>query len=128
MVQIAAIYEAFAAKDNDENLPFFDGSWTLGYSAFLAYDGPSVIYQEEIRDVSLNSSLPPGSEFVDNFLATVVAHEILHRFFGEHYAPPKVWEHGIMDGKGALVKEPNEADIVLSGIQRQWIQGRRSPR
>ena len=128
VVQIAAIYEAFEDKDNDDNESFFDVSWTLGYSAFPGNDGPTVVYQEEIRDVSLNSSLPPGSEFVDNFFATVVAHEILHRFFGEHYAPPKVWEHGIMDGKSALVKEPNEADIVLSGIQRQWIQGRRSPR
>ena len=127
----AASYEAYTSKDNDENQPFFNVSWTLGYSSFLTNDGPSVVYQEEIRNVRLNSTRPSGSTYVGNFFGTVVAHEILHRFFGYHSEvgrPPKVSEHGIMDGKDALVKQLDEPDIILTGIQRQWIQCRQSPR
>ena len=131
VVQVASIYESFETKDNDYEKPFLNLNWKLGYSAFLGNDGPSVIYQEEVRDISNNSTVPVGTEFVTNFLATVTSHEILHRFFGLHAGTgqaKKVWEHGIMDGINALIQEPNELAIELSGVQRIWIQGRRSPR
>lgn len=96
-----------------------------------------MIYQEEVRDVHANAALPALASFlpVEDFLVSIVAHEVLHRFFGPHNSME--WDTGIMNGRDTLMISGPEEDMNrngldddaenLTGIQIQWVQGRKRP-
>lgn len=66
---------------------------------------------------------------MDNFLAVVTAHEILHRFFGNHAQNPAVNNVGIMDWRVALLEEIGQPrQLVLTDLQLQYVQTRDFPR
>lgn len=129
VVHLVSGYESSDAKSNDPDSIFSPYFWTLGYCHFIGQDRETMLYREEIRDVLANPRLDPGLKFVDNFLAVVTAHEILHRFFGNHWQNPAVNTVGIMDWRVALLEEIGQPrQLVLTDLQLQFIQTRDFPR
>lgn len=130
-VHLVSGYEADNRKDNDPDSIFSPLNWTLGYCFFIsqATGGPTILYREEIRDVLATPRIGPGLEFVRNFTAVVTAHEILHRFFGNHGQSPSVNNVGIMDWEFALLQQIGQPrTLVLTDLQLQYVQTRDFPR
>lgn len=126
-VHLVSGYEADKRKDNDPDSIFSPLNWTLGYCFFIgqAAGGPTMLYHEEIRDV-LASPRNEGLAFRSNFTAVVTAHEILHRFFGNHNQNPAVNHVGIMDWQTALLQ--TDEPLELTDLQLQHVQTRDFPR
>ena len=146
--QIVSAYESSTSSDADENsfsntdIPF--AKWyhaktaverspygLVGYLYLVDGLGPSVVFTEEIRDLSEENN-GDMQELADAIVVSA-AHEAMHRFYGWHEDGMQANEN-LIDGANALASEAfrrangaSEYKMNPTSLQFHYLQSRTRP-